>query len=377
MGFPELRTEVVGVIPLDSPWEHVVVFAGSLVLLVVGGELFTTGVEWVGNRAGIDESATGSVLAALATTLPEALIPVVAILAGSGATVGIGSIVGGPLMLTTVAPFVVGAAALGYAKRGHRPPVVTIQTRGAVRDLRVFLLGFGVVLVTVFASGRLVRLAAAGVVVAVYGWYLYRTMASGLAGAGGTEVEPLELGKLLDRAGVGRANRNHAAEPGVGPIAVQTLLSVGMILVGSDAFVAEIEWFSTHVLATPTLVTALLAAPLASNVPEGVDGLIWIARGRDTLAVDQITGSVAFQGTVLAALGMLFTPWSIEPRWGTVGFLTTAAIVGALAAGGVLYYLVRWSEGDDIESRGLVALGVVYVAFLGLVGYYLLAGFVG
>lgn len=374
--FPEsIHPVVVEFVPLDPPWNHAVVFAGSLVLLVVGGELFTTGVEWIGNRAGISASATGSVLAALATTLPEALIPVVAILAGSGATVGVGSIVGGPLMLTTVAPFVVGAAALGYAGRTDRRPAVTIQARGAIRDLRVFLFGFGVVLVTVFVSSRRVLLAIGAFVVAVYGWYLYRTMESGLAGSGSTEVEPLEVGKLLDRTGVGRSN-HHAEEPGDGLIALQTLLAVGLMLVGSDAFVTEIEWFSAHVLATPALVTALLAAPLASNVPEGIDGLIWIARGRDTLAVDQITGTLAFQGTVLAALGIVFTPWSIEPRWGTVGFLTTTAIVGALATGGVLYFLVQWSDGN-IDPRALVALGSVYLAFLGLVGYYVLAGFVG
>jgi cation:H+ antiporter len=232
-------------------------------------------------------------------------------------------------MLTTVAPFVVGAAALGYAGRTDGSPTVTIQARGAVRDLRVFLFGFGVVLVTVFVSSRRVLLASGALVVAVYGWYLYRTMESGLAGSGSTEVEPLEVGKLLDWTGVGRSNHHHAEEPGDGLIALQTLLAVGLILVGSGAFVAEIEWFSAHVLATPALVTALLAAPLASNVPEGIDGLIWIARGRDTLAVDQIAGTLAFQGTVLAALGIVFTPWSIESRWGTVGFLTATAIVGA------------------------------------------------
>lgn len=91
--FPKLTYSTETVL-LDPPWNHAVVFAGSLVLFVAGGELFTTGVEWIGNRVGISESVTGSVLAALATTLPEALIPVVAILAGSGATVGVGSIVG-------------------------------------------------------------------------------------------------------------------------------------------------------------------------------------------------------------------------------------------------------------------------------------------
>ncbi len=49
-------------------------------MILGGAELFTNGVEWVGEGFGLSEGAVGSVLAAIGTALPETLLPLVAIL---------------------------------------------------------------------------------------------------------------------------------------------------------------------------------------------------------------------------------------------------------------------------------------------------------
>lgn len=59
-------------------------FAGSFVLILVAAELFTNGVEWLGFRLGLGESAAGSLLAAVGTALPETLIPAVSVLLVGG-----------------------------------------------------------------------------------------------------------------------------------------------------------------------------------------------------------------------------------------------------------------------------------------------------
>ena len=47
--------------------------------VILGGALlFTNAVEWTGRRLGLGEGATGSVLAAVGTAMPETLIPIVA-----------------------------------------------------------------------------------------------------------------------------------------------------------------------------------------------------------------------------------------------------------------------------------------------------------
>ena len=59
----------------------VLLFAGGIVLLVVAAELFTNAIEWAGFRMRLASGATGSLLAALGTSLPEFVVPVVALAA--------------------------------------------------------------------------------------------------------------------------------------------------------------------------------------------------------------------------------------------------------------------------------------------------------
>ena len=100
-----------------------VVFIFALAIILLGAELFTNGIEWFGHRLNLGEGAVGSVLAAVATALPETLIPVIAIigpiLAGTEASVGseevgVGAILGAPFTLATLAMFIT----------GHRRPVL-------------------------------------------------------------------------------------------------------------------------------------------------------------------------------------------------------------------------------------------------------------
>ena len=82
----------------------------ALAIILAGAELFTNGVEWVGEGFGLSEGAVGSVLAAVGTALPETILPIVAIVGGkpSGDDIGIGAILGAPFMLTTLAMFALG-----------------------------------------------------------------------------------------------------------------------------------------------------------------------------------------------------------------------------------------------------------------------------
>ncbi|HEY9869483.1 MAG TPA: hypothetical protein V6D08_09995, partial [Candidatus Obscuribacterales bacterium] len=50
----------------------------ALFVILLSSELFTNGVEWLGQRLKLNEGVVGSVLAAVGTALPETLIPFVA-----------------------------------------------------------------------------------------------------------------------------------------------------------------------------------------------------------------------------------------------------------------------------------------------------------
>ncbi|HEV2171510.1 MAG TPA: hypothetical protein VGR40_11205, partial [Candidatus Binatus sp.] len=104
---------------------HTVILALSFAIILAGSELFTNGVEWAGHRLKIAEAAVGSLLAAVGTALPETFIPAVALLSGrespaAHTAVGLGAIVGAPLMLSTIALLVMGIAALAFRRRRGR-----------------------------------------------------------------------------------------------------------------------------------------------------------------------------------------------------------------------------------------------------------------
>jgi cation:H+ antiporter len=83
----------------------------ALAVILIAAELFTNGIEWFGHKLNLAEGVVGSVLAAVGTALPETMIPLVAILfAGTQSEaaheIGVGAILGAPVILSTQAMFV-------------------------------------------------------------------------------------------------------------------------------------------------------------------------------------------------------------------------------------------------------------------------------
>ena len=87
------------------------ILLASAAVIYVACELFVNGVEWIGHRFDVGQKATGTILAAFGTALPESVVTLVAVAFGVGAAqkqIGVGAALGGPLVLSTVAYAVVG-----------------------------------------------------------------------------------------------------------------------------------------------------------------------------------------------------------------------------------------------------------------------------
>src|SRR5215208_3977830 len=131
--------------------------AVALVIILVAAELFTNGIEWFGHKLNLAEGAVGSVLAAVATAMPETLIPIIAILGPvivggevneTAQAVGVGAILGAPFMLSTLAMFVTGVAIVWYAWRGRRAIPMRVSPTILGRDVGFFILGYGIAIGT-------------------------------------------------------------------------------------------------------------------------------------------------------------------------------------------------------------------------------------
>ncbi|MFB6303440.1 MAG: sodium:calcium antiporter [Haloferacaceae archaeon] len=373
---------VLAVVP--SSVEHVLLLLGSFALLLAGAEIFTNGVEWLGHRLGISESATGSILAAVGTALPETMIPVIAILQavmGSGSQaaadeVGVGAILGAPFMLATIAMFMVGASVLYFRDRRSFGAEMHFNADSTRRDLSFFLVGYTLAFVAALVPVESVSLAIGVVLVLLYVAYVYRSLkAGGLMDDEG--LDELHLGEVVDRVAsptpfVGET-RAQANDPHLVLVVGQALLALGIIITGAHVFVGEVQWAAQEVLHVPAAVIALLLAPLATELPEKFNSIIWISRDSDTLALGNITGAMAFQGTLPVTLGILFTSWNLTLEWGTAGFLNAFSVVLALVSGVILYLRARNAGEGNMNPRPFLLGGAFYALFIVVLLYHVMA----
>jgi cation:H+ antiporter len=343
-------------------------FALALAAIILAASLFTNAVEILGGRLNLSAGAVGSVLAAVGTALPETMIPIVAVLAvvfvggdrEVASEIGIGAILGTPFMLVTLAMFVVGASALAF--RGRRAQGTEIRCRELsveefpwcrapgkgvnidadtiARDVAFFLLFFGVA-----AGAGIVELifplkiGLALLLIAAYALYVRRTLHSGEA-----------LEEVPERLTLWRLR----TEPPSWAVVAQGLLALGLMVGGAYVFVDAVEQAAVYV-GLPAGLVALVLAPLATELPEKFNSVIWVREGKDTLALGNITGAMVFQSTVPVTFGVLFTRWELEP-------LNLFSVVLALASGSFIYAMLRRRK--TLRSWHLMVGGVFYLIFL-------------
>jgi len=372
-------TLVVGQL-LPPTVTNVILLVLSFLLLLLGAEIFTNGVEWLGHRLGVSESATGSILAAVGTALPETMIPVIAILQavlGSGSqeaadAVGVGAILGAPFMLSTIAMFLVGSSVLYFRDRRSFGAQMHFNEESTQRDLSFFLVGYTLAFLAAIITNELFGIAIGVVLVLLYLVYLVRSLRSGEL-VEGEELEELHLGQitegLSERLTSGETGE-HANDPHTVLVVLQTLGALGIIIGGAHMFVGQTTWVSEEILNMPAAVIALLIAPLATELPEKFNSVIWISRDKDTLALGNISGAMAFQGTLPVTLGILFTSWDLSLSWGTTGFLNAFSAILAIISGGILYLRARNVKEGNMSPYPFLIGGLFYTAFIVVLLYH-------
>jgi cation:H+ antiporter len=124
-------------------------------------------------------------------------------------------------------------------------------------------------------------------------------------------------------------------------IVVQVVIALGLIIVGAQVFVGAVEHLSTQIGLDPTIL-ALIIAPIATELPEKFNSVLWVRNGKDTLAMGNITGAMVFQSCLPTVLGLLFTSWAFTPASAIsfasagVAFVATILIFGNMLRTGRL-----------------------------------------
>jgi cation:H+ antiporter len=322
-----------------------------LIVILIAAEVFTNALEHLGEKLGISEGVTGSLFAAVGTALPETMVPLLALLAGTqniatNEEIGVGSILGAPLMLATLSIFLM---ALSVWKRrgaqGHLRP----ERTGLVRDLNFFLIAFIFAAIAMFVPHTLAaaRYGIGACMVMIYFVYVMMTLRASKALV--DDGHATEAGSEMFLCKIGLPNNMIV-------IVLQLILGLILLVAGAKGFIHGVE-AAAQIIGISALLLSLLIIPIATELPEKVNSILWIRKGKDTLAFGNITGAMVFQGTLLPAIGIMLTPW--EPRKEVVWGITITLIAAIW-----LRYLV--AKGG-IKVWHMLVNGALYVTYLAIV----------
>ncbi len=311
-------------------------------------EYFVNGIEWFGRRMNLGATAVGSVLAAFGTALPESAVTFTAVVFGrtpSQKEIGVGAAMGGPLVLATLAYAVVGFALIFHRRRLDRVTHhVRVDHARMSRDQAAFLAVF-VVKVALGLVAFTIKPWLGVLFLAAYAAYVWREIRESDTAPEEEGIEPLKI-------------RASVAEPSLGWAALQAALAVVVIGIASHVFVGQLEAIGTALHWSPHLV-ALLLSPVATELPETMNALIWVRQGKERLALANISGAMMIQATIPSALGIFFTPWRFDGPLMASGVITALAIV----------FLWRLFRRGAVDGRALVAVSTLYGVFAVLVAF--------
>ncbi len=325
-----------------------IMLPGSLLLILLAAEMFVNALEHLGERLNISEGVTGSLFAAIGTALPETMVPLLAVFAGGGDShanqeIGTGAILGAPLMLSTLSLSLMSFAV--FARRGangHFKP----ERGGLARDLNVFLLAFALACAAMFVPhhDNHVRILMSLSMVLIYvGYVLITLRASGrlVKDGHGTEAgTPM----LLQRLGV---------PVNFPTILLQLGMGLALLVSGAEVFIDAVR-LAAPLWGISALLLSLLIVPIATELPEKINSILWIRRDKDTLAFGNITGALVFQGTLLPAIGIGLTPWTPQPA------VATAIVVTLIATAWLRLCLAR----GPLRVWQVLVNGLFYLIYL-------------
>jgi cation:H+ antiporter len=333
----------------------------TLVVILVGSELFTNAVEWFGHRLNLAEGVVGSVLAAVGTALPETIIPIIAIVfvgSASADGVGIGAILGAPFMLATLAMFITGVAILGFRRRRPMGTDARVDMGLVWRDARAFLVIYAVAIGAAFLPPPLrpyTWIVAIGLLLLYVVYvrsHMRETRAEDLA-----DPDPLRMHRL-DPA----RRRAPDEPPRLWVVVLQLIVALTCIVVGAGFFVGAVEDVASSLGVDPTLL-ALVIAPIATELPEKFNSVIWVRQGKDNLALGNITGAMVFQSAIPPSVALVFAPeaWTFG-KDSAIAFFSAAIAVASL-----LVIVLPAMRRRRLTGRGLLVGGVFYLAYVAVV----------
>ena len=318
----------------------------SLLIILLSCELFTNGIEWLGKKLKLGDAVVGSILSAIGTCLPETIIPIIAILCAyqnyDSKDIAVGAIVGAPFMLGTLAFFVVGMSVILFEKVRKSNFKMNIDRKILQRDMIFFIITYTLSITASFIAddNHILKYGMAILLIIIYVFYVLLTLKND-----NVTQEKIELLYMTSFLNV---------RPTLTNIILQITISLLGIFIGANLFVKNIEILS-RMLGISTLIVSFILAPVATELPEKFNSIVWIRKRKDSLALGNITGAMVFQSCIPMAIGIVFTSWNLDSITILSAFLTLTEAL----------FIYFWVKGrKTLTFLPLTIGGVFYAIFI-------------
>ena len=318
-----------------------------LFLIVLTCNLFTNSIEHLGKKFNLDESATGSILAAAGTALPETILPLIAIFQvkgnnSNGIEIGTGAILGSSFLLSAFALFISALAFIFFQKQKLKNPL-NINFENFSRDYKFFIVAYFIAITSTFINEKNLKIIIGAFLICYWIFYAIKTISK----SNENEVE-----ENCPNLYFAFSNKN--LENNIFIILLQTIFSLFLLFIFSKLFVEEIQAFSILTKISP-LVVSLVLSPLATELPEITNSIIWIKNKKDSLAISNITGAMVYQASICTSIGLIFTDWKFNSIATSNIFCTSCAVL-------TVFIISRFIK--KIPSGLLLSCLIWYLGFL-------------
>ncbi|NJD02386.1 MAG: sodium:calcium antiporter, partial [Ruminiclostridium sp.] len=267
---------------------------------------------------------------------------------GNNVDIGIGAIIGAPFMLSTLAFFLTGMSVLVFWKKRKSGLAMHVNEKILSRDIGFFIIIYSIGVTASFFDIQILKYLIAAFLIGYYVYYIILTVKNDVCNH--CELENLYLARLFK------------FKPELASIVIQIAIALAGIVFGAEIFVGSIGRTS-EIFGISALALSLIITPVATELPEKFNSIIWISKRKDTLAMGNITGAMVFQSCIPVSIGILATHWQLD----------TKALVSALMAllSSLVVFLWLKLKGS-LNPVPLIIGGIFYAAFI---GYLVSTGF--
>ena len=210
------------------------------------------------------------------------------------------------------------------------------------RDLKFFFFSYTLAIAAGFIPFKPLKYLCAAALFAYYLLYVFRTLnCSHSQCTEGAELEELLFEKIFRKYNTFL-------------VWLQVIVSIAALICFAHMFVGQIRYFAQLFSINP-LVLSLILAPIATELPEKFNSVLWVSQKKDTLALGNITGAMVFQSCIPTAIGILLTPWV---------FGTESVINIILVYLSTVILFINLYRDKAFSAHILVTCGLFYLIYL-------------